>query len=214
MAVTGGQAVAMVDFDELAIAAVPAGLAHGAVRRGAHRLPGLAAQVEARVHRGRAEERVDPHPKAGSRIDLARHRATNRDAANHAGEAVELRARGADAMDLAIEGVCIGGQPRGHKGAADPRRSIGAALVRGDADVGEHGADAPRLSVVALFERNERRRLPRFDPIKRRLYAAQRGVDPARGLAAEQRWNERVQAGFTLHRPALGGGVVDWGGLE
>src|ERR1700687_1285084 len=45
MAVTGGQAMAVVDLDHIAVAALPAGDGHAAVGGGAHRIAALAAQI-------------------------------------------------------------------------------------------------------------------------------------------------------------------------
>src|SRR5262249_11228680 len=53
VAVARRHAVAVVDLDHLAVAALPAGKCHCAVRGRAHRVAGIAAHVEAGMHRGR-----------------------------------------------------------------------------------------------------------------------------------------------------------------
>src|SRR5262245_29559263 len=49
VAIAGREPVAVVDLDHLAVAAVPAGGGDRAVRRGAHRIAGVAAHVETGV---------------------------------------------------------------------------------------------------------------------------------------------------------------------
>src|SRR5262245_13449011 len=61
VAVARRDAVAVVDLDHLAVAALPAGECHRAVRGCAHRVAGLAAHVEAGVHRRRFQEWINPH---------------------------------------------------------------------------------------------------------------------------------------------------------
>src|SRR5262245_18836527 len=51
VAIACRQAVAVVDLDHLAIAALPAGECHRSVRSCAHRVTGVAAHVDAGVHR-------------------------------------------------------------------------------------------------------------------------------------------------------------------
>ena len=82
VAVAGGQAVAMVDVDHPAIAAAPARRRHLAVGGGAHRIAGLAVQIEPGMHGGRAGERVHAHAEPGRRIDVAVDRLAHGNAAD------------------------------------------------------------------------------------------------------------------------------------
>src|SRR6266568_2651720 len=74
VAVARREAVAMVDLDHVAVAAAPARGFDDAVGGGADRVAGLAAEVEAAMHRGPAQEGVRPHTEAGRQIDLAHDR--------------------------------------------------------------------------------------------------------------------------------------------
>src|SRR5262245_6276179 len=56
VAVAGGEAVAVVDIDDAAVAAAPSRGGDGAVGGGAHRIAGLAMQVEPGMHGRRAGE--------------------------------------------------------------------------------------------------------------------------------------------------------------
>src|SRR2546423_5875283 len=56
--------VAVIDLDHLAVTAVPARHRDGASRCSAGGLACVGTDVEARVHRGRAEERVRAHSEA------------------------------------------------------------------------------------------------------------------------------------------------------
>src|SRR6185312_4779803 len=61
VAVPRREAVAVVDFDHIAVAAVAAGAGDAAARGGMHRLAGFTAHVEAGVHRRAMQERVHAH---------------------------------------------------------------------------------------------------------------------------------------------------------
>src|SRR5204862_476583 len=71
VAVARCHAVAVVDLDHLAVAALPAGECHRAVCGRAHRVARLAAHVETGVHRRRFQEWINPHAEARRGIDLA-----------------------------------------------------------------------------------------------------------------------------------------------
>src|SRR5438045_3211082 len=71
MAVAGGEAVAMVDLDHAAIAALPAGCDDLAVGGGTHGIAGGGAEIQARVHRGPSQEGVAAHAEAGGELDFA-----------------------------------------------------------------------------------------------------------------------------------------------
>src|SRR5262244_1861802 len=71
VAVACRQTIAVVDFDQAAIAAAPSGRYHLAVRGGAHGIACLCPEIQAGMHRGSAEERVAAHAEAGCEFDLA-----------------------------------------------------------------------------------------------------------------------------------------------
>src|SRR5579884_2220656 len=79
MAVPGCQTMAMVDLHHAAIAAFPAGDGDGAARGRVHRLAEIAAQVDTRVHRRAAHERIEPRAERRAHIDLTINRLAHRD---------------------------------------------------------------------------------------------------------------------------------------
>ena len=54
----------VIDIDDPAVAAAPAGGDHRAIGGGAHGIASLAVQIEARMHRRRAQERIGAHAEA------------------------------------------------------------------------------------------------------------------------------------------------------
>ena len=96
-----------------------------------------------------------------------------------------------DAVDLVLEGpaVVLASARRRNERAADRRAALTLAGV--EAEIGQHAADAPRLGLVAFFDRGQRRRLPRLDAIERRLQARER----ARRCAVAPRSRARAAAG-------------------
>src|SRR5262249_46839542 len=130
VAVAGREPVAMVDLDHLAVAAAPPRLDDGAGGRGADRLAGLAAEVEAGVHRRNMQERIDAHAEARRGVDVAGHGLAHRHARERAGEAVDLAAGGADAQQLTFEGDVLGRDPGRHERAADGARRAERELAR------------------------------------------------------------------------------------
>src|SRR5665811_916962 len=78
MAVTGGQAIAVVDLDHVAIAAFAAGDAHFAGGGGVHRFAGFAAQVDTGMDGGPAQERVEAHAERRTHVHLAADRLAHR----------------------------------------------------------------------------------------------------------------------------------------
>src|SRR3954466_5138438 len=90
-------AVAVIDLDHLAIAALPAGECHCAVRGRTHRVPRIAAHVEAGVHRGRFQEWIDPHAEARRGIDLTGDRPAYRYVGERAIELIDVGAGKPDA---------------------------------------------------------------------------------------------------------------------
>src|SRR5262249_58309468 len=78
-----------------------------------------AAQAEAGVQGGGAEEGVDPHPEPGRGVDLAGNRRAHRDIAERAREPVDLGASKADTLNLPLEGARLAlqvGLPRNQAG--------------------------------------------------------------------------------------------------
>src|ERR1700733_1630006 len=78
MSVTGREPIAMIDFDHTAIAAAPAGGNHGSGRRYMDRFSGVAAEIEAGMHRGPSDEGIDAHAEPRGGVDLAVHRFAQR----------------------------------------------------------------------------------------------------------------------------------------
>ncbi len=103
MAVARRKAVAVIDLDHVAVAAAPARGFHGAVGGDAHRIAGLAAEVEAAVHRRPAEERIRPHAEAGRQIDLAHDRLSHRHCGHGARQPLDVGARDLHTIELALE---------------------------------------------------------------------------------------------------------------
>src|SRR6266852_6072486 len=154
MAVACRQTVAVIDLDQLAVAAVPTRRGDGAGRGGADRIAGIAAEVEAGMHRRAAEERIDAHAEARCGVDLADHRFADRDRGHGARELFRLDARQADAMELALERVGVGGEPERYEGPAARRLRTAAAEM--EPEVGEQAAHALDPGVIAFLQGVER----------------------------------------------------------
>ena len=187
MPVAGREPVAVVDLDHLAVAALPAGDRDVAVGGRAHRIAGLAAEIQAGVHRGRADERIDAHAEAGGYFHLAHDRLAHRHRRERARQPVDLGAGDADAVDVLLERSGIGRQPCWHQRAADAGIVARADAHAVEPEIGQHAADALRLGFVALLHRCQRCRLPRLDAIERRLQARERAGDAvAAGAIGQQ----------------------------
>ena len=105
MAVAGGKPVAVVDLDHVAVAAFAAGDGHLAGGGGVHRLADVAAQVDAGMHGGAAEERIHAHAEGRTHVDFAGDRLAHRHGEQRVGVLVDLGAREIDAVELAVEGA-------------------------------------------------------------------------------------------------------------
>ncbi len=103
MAVAGGQAIAVIDLNHVAIAAFAAGDAHSAGGGSVHRFSGFAAQVDAGVNGGPAQERVQTHAERRTHVDLTGHRLAHRHGDQPLRILVDLGARDINAVELAIE---------------------------------------------------------------------------------------------------------------
>src|SRR5262249_18699108 len=110
MAVAGGEPVAMVDLDHAAVTAAPARGDDLAVRGGADGIARLGAEVEPGMHRGSAEEGIRAHAEARGEFDFADDGLAVGHERKRAGQAVHLRTRGVDAVELPIEWTGIPGQ--------------------------------------------------------------------------------------------------------
>src|SRR6266702_400941 len=180
MSIAGGEAVAVVELDHLAVAATPAGGRHRAVRRGADRIAYLRVDIQSRVHGGGAEERIDARAEARHEVDLAHDRLADRHMGQRAREPIDLAADDVDALDLALEGAGIGRRARRDEGATGPASSRARRDLAGiDAERGEHAAHAVLPGIVILLDRIEGCGLARFDPVERGLQARERPVDAA-----------------------------------
>src|SRR6185312_578448 len=70
VAVARGKAVAVVDLDHVAVAALAPGDRHAPGRGRVHRIADVAAHVEAGVHRRAMQERVHAHAEGRTHVDL------------------------------------------------------------------------------------------------------------------------------------------------
>src|ERR1700751_3523562 len=80
MPVAGGQPVAVVDLDQIAVPAVAAGNGDAAIGGRVHRLTDLAAQVDAGVHGRAAEEGIGAYAERRGHVEFAGHRLAHRNA--------------------------------------------------------------------------------------------------------------------------------------
>src|SRR5262245_15422796 len=119
MAVAGGQPVAVVDLDHAAVAALPAGGNDLAVGGGADGIAGGGAEIQARMHRGPAEEGITAHAEAGGEFDFADDGLAIGHQRQRAVQLVDLRAGDVDAIELAVEGAGVAGKLYGDEGTAD-----------------------------------------------------------------------------------------------
>src|SRR4051794_30347997 len=130
MAVTGRQAVAVIDLHEAAVAARPARRDDFSIRGGAHRIAGSGAEIQAGMHRGPADEWVAAHAEARRELDLADHRLAIGHKRQRAIEAIDLGAGDVDAIKLALEGPGVRPELHRDEGAAHPRTWRGGFQLR------------------------------------------------------------------------------------
>src|SRR5262249_56597693 len=100
VAVAGGEPVAVVDLDQVAVAALAAGHGDDAGGGRMHRLAVVAAQVDAGVHRRLAEERIGAHAERRAHVPGAVDRLAHRAGDQPPRVAVDPRARPVDAVTL------------------------------------------------------------------------------------------------------------------
>src|ERR1700688_4771306 len=105
VAVAGGKAVAVVEFDHVAIPSLGAGDGYLAVGGGTNRIARVAAQVDAGMNGWAPEERIHAHAERRAHVDFADDRFAHRHGDERLGILVDLRARDVDAVKLALEGT-------------------------------------------------------------------------------------------------------------
>src|SRR5580765_9075183 len=105
VAVTRGDSTAMIDFDQIAVAAaVPACTKHGAVGRRIDRRTISAGQIDARVHGGPVVERVGPESVSGHQDDVGPDRLIRGNGDHSVLQLVELL----PAVEQSLEGRIAG----------------------------------------------------------------------------------------------------------
>src|SRR5689334_8809118 len=144
VAVAGHQPVAVVDLDHLAIAAAPACNSHRAAGSGVNGIADLGAEIEAGMHGGPAQERIDPHAESGDDLAVAGDRLAQRNVDKRAGQLLDLGAYNADVVELPIEGAAIRARKCGNERPAKPAFGAfcGGDAARADAEIGKHAAHA------------------------------------------------------------------------
>ena len=195
----------MIDLDHLAVAAAPAGIDDGAGRGRVDRLAGVAAEIEAGMHRRDVQERIDAHAEGGAQVDFAGHRLAHRHVDERAAELLGLCARDVHARQRALEAVAFAGQLDRNERAAARRP---APAVELEPEIGEHAAQLARFAFVALLHLRERGGLAPLDAIERRLDACKLCADVGifAGLAGCRRpvEIERTSAGRDFAAPRAG----------
>src|SRR5262245_20268287 len=210
--VAARQSVAVFDVDRAAIAAAPAGGGHRAVGGGAHRVAGLAMEIEPGMHGRPAQEWVDADAEARLQIDLAVDRLAHGNAAQRAREPGDLCARDLNAMKLPFEAHGLLGHLRGDERTAHRAGGVaGRGLAGLEAEFDQHAAHAPRLRLVIVRDRVDHRRLALFEAIERGLQAGDDAADAAGALGEK--------AGARIARGAVeweeeGALVVGWLGRD
>src|SRR5262245_2813948 len=178
--VAGRQSVAVIDVDRAAIAATPARGGHRAVGGGAHRVAGLAMEIEPGMHGRPAQEWVDADAEARLRIELAVNRLAHGNGAERAREPSDLRTRDLNAMKLALEAHGVLGHLRGDERTAHRAGTVaGRGLAGLEAEFDQHAAHAPRLRIVIVRDRVDHCRLALFEAIERGLQAGDDAADAA-----------------------------------
>src|SRR5262249_57891696 len=86
----GRKPAAMIVFDHGAVAATPARFDDGSGGRCVHRIPAVAAKIDAGMHRWPAEERVGTHAKARRLVELTFDGLAHRHGSQRAGEAFDV----------------------------------------------------------------------------------------------------------------------------
>src|SRR5262249_11905524 len=130
-----------------------------------------------------AQERVDAHAEARLQIELAVDRLAHGNGAQRAREPTDLRARDLDAVNLALEAHRTLGQLRRNEWTAERAGTVARCrLLDVEAEFDQHAAHAPRLRIVIVSDRIDRRRLPLLEAIERGLQAGNDAGDAVRAF--------------------------------
>src|SRR5262249_12680359 len=190
-------------------AAAAAGGGHRAVGGGAHRVAGLAMEIEPGMHGRPAQERVEADAEARLQIELAVDRLAHGNAAERAREPSDLRARDPDAMKLPFEAHGVLGHLRGDEWTAHRAGSVaGRGLAGVEAEFDQHAAHAPRLRIVIVRDRVDHCRLALLEAIERGLQARDDAADAAGALGEKAGARIARGAGDWEDEGALGVGWV------
>src|ERR1700731_3859040 len=103
MAVPGRESIAVIDLDHLAVTAAPARRRYRAIGGDLDRIADFGAEVEAGMHCGSAEKRVDAGPETRHDVGFADDRLAHREADQRAGQLLDFGARDLDRIELPIE---------------------------------------------------------------------------------------------------------------
>src|SRR5690242_7065611 len=103
VAVTGRQAIAVIDLDHIAVAAFPARNRHAAGRGRAHGFADLSTQVDACMNRRAAQEWIHAHAEWRTHVYFADNGLANRHCDQCVRESIDLRAGDVDAVKLPFE---------------------------------------------------------------------------------------------------------------
>src|SRR5215475_11918846 len=210
--VAGRQSVAVIDVDRAAIAATPARGGHRAVGGGAHRIAGLAVEIEPGMHGRRTQKRVHTDAEARMQLELAVDRLAHGNGAQRAGEPRDLRARDLNAMKLALEAHGVLGHLRGDEWTAHRDGDLaGRGLAGLEAEFDQHAAHAPRLRIVIVRDRVDHCRLALFEAIERGLQAGDDAADAAGAFGENAA--ARIDCG-AIEREDEGALVVRWLGRD
>src|SRR5215467_8667003 len=155
MTKAGRKSIAMTDLDHVAVTTLPAGYRHLARCRRAHRLAGIAAQVDAGMDSHTPEDRVFAHSEGRRHIGLADDRTAQRNCQNPLLDAIDLRAARIDAIELGFKTarVRLSRLDRDERpaGCAGARRAASF-----NSEVGEYGLNPARAQVDAFLEIGQR----------------------------------------------------------
>src|SRR3954451_24888966 len=167
MAVSGCQAIAVVDLDHAAIAARRSRGHHLSVRGSAHRITCRGAEVETGMHRRAAEEWIAADSESAGEFDLADHRLS----IGHEGEgpikSVNLRAGDVNSIKLAFERPGVRrklqrNEGPAHAGARCRRLQLGHVQSK----IAKDPAHTPYPRFHAVFDGVQARHLTALDLVE------------------------------------------------
>src|SRR5215471_3214190 len=102
MTVSGCKAIAVINLHHLAVSAAPSSVGDDATRGRANRVAGGSAEIQASMHGGPSEKRIDAHAEIGRGVDLAGHRPAQRHRRKRPIEPIHLSPGDTDAIELAF----------------------------------------------------------------------------------------------------------------